>query len=114
MEELKRLKNIKVENYVWVIYIGIIILSWYANSIEKDYLINKDKSIFLELPSKIKGRKRDYFSSTDDNIRVPVKLEEVDLYAEVNLSANDIIKNIRRLLNEYKIDEKNVFIYINQ
>ena len=43
MEELKRLKNIKVENYVWVIYIGIIILSWYANNVEKDYLINKDK-----------------------------------------------------------------------
>ena len=43
-----------------------------------------------------------------------VKLEEVDLYAEVNLSANDIIKNIRRLLNEYKIDEEKVFIYINQ
>ncbi len=43
MEELKRLKDIKVENYVWVIYIGIIILSWYANNIEKDYLINKDK-----------------------------------------------------------------------
>lgn len=42
MEELKRLKDIKVENYVWVIYICIIILSWYANNIEKDYLINKD------------------------------------------------------------------------
>lgn len=43
MEELKRLKDIKVENYIWVIYIGIIILSWYANNMEKDYLINKDK-----------------------------------------------------------------------
>ena len=94
----------KIEGSTWKeLYIGVC-----------DYLINKDKSIFLELPSKIKGRKRDYFSSTDDNIRVPVKLEEVDLYSEVNLSANDIIKNIRRLLNEYKIDEKNVFIYINQ
>ena len=40
MEELKRLKDIKVENYVWVIYICIIILSWYANNLEKDYLIN--------------------------------------------------------------------------
>ena len=44
MEELKRLKDIKVENYVWVIYIGIIILSWYANSKEKDFIINKNEN----------------------------------------------------------------------
>ena len=37
-----RLKKIDIENYIWVIYIGIIILSWYANSKEKRYLIYND------------------------------------------------------------------------
>ena len=37
-----RLKEIKIENYIWIIYIGIIILSYYSNSLEEDYLINKN------------------------------------------------------------------------
>ncbi len=39
---LDRLKDIQIENLVWVIYIGIIVLSWYANSKEKKYLLYKD------------------------------------------------------------------------
>ena len=38
-----RLKEINVENFIWVIYIGIIILSWYSNSLEKDYIINNNQ-----------------------------------------------------------------------
>ncbi len=43
-----KLKQIKIENFIWVIYIGIIILSYYANGLEKKYfifndLISKDK-----------------------------------------------------------------------
>lgn len=41
-DKLKRLEDIKIENIVWIIYIGIIILSWYANSKEKKYLLYKD------------------------------------------------------------------------
>ena len=42
-EELNsKLKQIKIENYIWVIYIGIIFLSWYANSLEKKYFIYND------------------------------------------------------------------------
>lgn len=40
MEE--RLKEIKIENEIWIIYIGIIILSWIANSKEKNYLLYND------------------------------------------------------------------------
>ncbi len=40
MEE--RLKEIKIENEIWVIYIGIIILSWIANSKEKKYILYTD------------------------------------------------------------------------
>ena len=37
-----RLKDIKNENLIWVIYIGIIILSWYANDKEKNYILYND------------------------------------------------------------------------
>lgn len=42
-EKEERLKDIKIENFVWVIYIGIIILSWYANSKEKKYILYNDE-----------------------------------------------------------------------
>ena len=35
-EKIERLKDIKIENNVWLIYIGIIFLSFYANSKEKN------------------------------------------------------------------------------
>ena len=38
-----RLKEINNENKIWIIYIGIIILSWYANSKEKKYIIFNDQ-----------------------------------------------------------------------
>lgn len=44
-EKEERLKDIKTENLIWVVYIGIIILSWYANSKEKHFVLyNDDKS----------------------------------------------------------------------
>lgn len=79
-----------------------------------NYLIIKDKSIFKSLPNKIKGKKRNYFSRVEGELKVAVYLKDADLYAEVNLSANNIISNIRKILNEYKIDESNVFVYINE
>lgn len=41
-EKEERLKDIKTENLIWVVYIGIIILSWYANSKEKHFVLYKD------------------------------------------------------------------------
>lgn len=38
-----RLKKIEIENFVWFIYIGIIILSFYANEKEKKFIINNDE-----------------------------------------------------------------------
>ena len=46
-----KLKQLKIENFIWFIYIGIIFLSWYANSLEKNYFIYND------LDSKEKYRK---------------------------------------------------------
>ena len=37
-----RLKEIKIENFIWLIYLGIIGLSYYSNYLEKDYFINNN------------------------------------------------------------------------
>lgn len=37
--KLDRLQDIRIENYIWVIYIIIIFISWYANSKEKKIYI---------------------------------------------------------------------------
>ena len=43
-DEIKdRLSDIKIENFIWIIYIGIIILSYYSNGLEKKYLLYNDK-----------------------------------------------------------------------
>ena len=38
----KKLKQLKIEDFIWFVYIGIIILSWYANSLERDYYLNNN------------------------------------------------------------------------
>lgn len=47
----KKLNELKIEDYIWLIYIGIIFTSWYANNLERKYFINND------LVSKDKYRK---------------------------------------------------------
>ena len=42
-EKDERLKDIKTENAIWVVYIGIIILSWYTNSKEKHFVLYNDE-----------------------------------------------------------------------
>lgn len=42
-KKTERLKDIKTENQIWVIYIGIILLSWYANSKEKHFVLYNDE-----------------------------------------------------------------------
>jgi len=37
-----RLREIKIEDYIWIIYLGIIIFSWYSNSLERKYFLNND------------------------------------------------------------------------
>ena len=42
-DELNRkLKQLKVEDFIWLTYIGIIIMSWYSNSLERKYFIYND------------------------------------------------------------------------
>lgn len=47
----RKLKQLRTEDFIWIIYIGIIIMSWYSNYLERKYFINND------LESKEKYRK---------------------------------------------------------
>lgn len=38
----KRLKELGIEDFIWLIYIGIIFLSWYSNDLERRYFIYND------------------------------------------------------------------------
>lgn len=37
-----KLKQLKIEDFIWLIYIFIIFLSWYSNNLERKYFIYKD------------------------------------------------------------------------
>ena len=41
-EITQRLKELKIEDFIWVIYIGIIFFSWFANSLERKYFVFND------------------------------------------------------------------------
>lgn len=38
----KKLKQLKIEDYIWIVYIGIIVMSWYSNTLERKYFIYND------------------------------------------------------------------------
>lgn len=42
-DKFDRLEDIKIENFVWLIYIGIIFLSYYANYKEKNFILYGDE-----------------------------------------------------------------------
>ena len=39
----EKIKEINTEDFIWVIYIGIIIMSWYSNSLERKYFLFNDQ-----------------------------------------------------------------------
>lgn len=38
----KKIEQLKIEDFIWLIYIGIIFLSWYSNDLERKYFIYND------------------------------------------------------------------------
>ena len=38
----EKLNDINIENHIWLIYIIIILASWYSNKLEKDYFLYND------------------------------------------------------------------------
>lgn len=48
----KRLDDIKVENFIWIIYLILIALSFYGNKLEKSYFLtgnNQDKETYRKI-----------------------------------------------------------------
>ena len=87
MDDLKdKLKEIKIENYIWIIYIGIIILSWYANFLEKKYFLFKD------LISKKKYRE----------VMITIFIVLTIIYFYFLKSSYDDLKNINKDSNKKK------------
>ena len=42
-EELNnKLKQLNTEDFIWLVYIGIIILSWYSNNLERRYFLSNN------------------------------------------------------------------------
>lgn len=41
-ELYRKLKQLKTEDFIWIIYIGIIFMSWYSNNVERKYFIYND------------------------------------------------------------------------
>ena len=39
----EKLKELNIEDFIWVVYIFIIFMSWYSNSKERHYFICKDE-----------------------------------------------------------------------
>ena len=39
-----KLKQLDTEDFIWLIYIGIIILSWYSNNLERRYFLSNNYS----------------------------------------------------------------------
>ncbi|MBQ3436093.1 MAG: hypothetical protein IJH13_03670 [Bacilli bacterium] len=39
----EKLKQITIEDYIWIVYLIIIFLSWYSNSLERRYYIYNDE-----------------------------------------------------------------------
>ena len=88
-----KIKQIDIENFIWVIYIGIIILSWYSNSLEKNYYINND---FI---SRDKYRKILIFIFT---------ILVIVYFYFLKSSYNDLVN-----LNYYDSDKKKTLVYLS-
>lgn len=86
-EELSRkLKQLKTEDFIWVIYIGIIFMSWYSNNLERNYFIYND------LISKEKYRK----------IMITIFLILIVVYLYFVKDSLDDLRNLRSYDSEKK------------
>lgn len=88
--ELKRrLDQLKAEEIVWIIYIGIIVLSFYSNTLERKYFINND------LESKEKYR----------NIMILIFVILIFVYIYF---LKDSFNDVKNLTNEDSMEKKNL------
>ena len=89
----KKLNQLKIEDYIWLIYIGIIFTSWYANNLEREYFIYND------LKSRDKYR----------NVMIFIFSILIIVYLYFLKDSFDDIKN----LSYYDTDEKRNLTYLS-
>lgn len=92
-DRLDKLKDIEIENKIWIIYIGIIILSWYSNSKEKTFLLYNDEKT-----------KKEY-----QNLLILIFSILVIIYYYFAKDSYDKLINI----NEFDSDKKKHLLYLS-
>lgn len=100
--EFKLLNN-TVEVSAWI--------NVFIETCEILYKMNSKLFTSFAYDKNMNGKKRNYFSLTGDNIRVPKKLRAADIYVETNLSANQIRQIIVKMLKRYKIELEEFKVY---
>ena len=89
----KKLNQLKIEDFIWVIYIIIIIISWYSNTLERKYFVYND------LKSRDKYRK----------VMIFIFSILIIIYLYFFKNSFDDIKN----LNYYDTEEKKDLTYLS-
>lgn len=84
----ERLQKIEIENNIWIIYLGIIFLSFLANSYEKDYFISNNTS------SKNTYRK----------LNIIIFIILVLVYSYFELDSLKSFFNTNKSMKQYKLD----------
>ena len=92
-DRLDKLKDIEIENKIWIIYIWIIILSWYTNSKEKTFLLYNDEK-----------NKKEY-----QNLLILIFSILVIIYYYFAKDSYDKLINI----NEFDSDKKKHLLYLS-
>jgi hypothetical protein len=80
------------------------------------YLQNVDSTKFSSLdadPDHISNRNNKYFSRHPEDLRSHQKCG-ASMYAEMNLSANQIRDSIKRLLHTFRINQSDITIYLRE
>ena len=97
-EKEERLKDIKTENAIWVVYIGIIILSWYANSKEKHFVLYNDEKSKKEYQNLMilifSVLVIAYYYFAKDSLKDYQKLTPFDSKKKKNLTTTSLIASI--------------------
>lgn len=76
-------------------------------------LYKLEKEIILSFPNRKEffGRKRNYFSKNKSDLTCGGKIN-TNLYVELNLSANDILKLVKKIMKAYRIEPHHIEIEV--
>ena len=107
----EKLKQLNIEDFIWIIYIGIIALSYYSNSLERKYYV------FNDLLSKEKYRKIIiliflilvivYLYFLKDSLEDVKKLKPTDSYQKKKLITLSFISSLLIAISGF------IFLYIS-